>query len=207
MAFALNSTRLIVGLGNPGTEYADSRHNAGFMVIEKLLAEFPAGRFTESFTAESRVFTGKFRGKVLVLQMPQTYMNLSGNAVAPLSRRLGIAPEEILVISDDLDLETGRLRLRRSGSDGGHNGLKSIIAGLGSAGFQRLRIGIGRPEAGKTADYVLSGFTGEEEAIFKQAVDRAVEAVKTILASGMTAAMNKFNAATATETKKIESHS
>ncbi len=205
MAPVSGSIKLIVGLGNPGAEYAASRHNAGFMVIERLLATvLPAGRFVESHCAESRIFSGKYRGKPLTLQMPQTYMNLSGCAVAPLSRRLGIVPAEILVISDDLDLEAGRLRLRRNGSDGGHNGLKSIIAELGSADFQRLRIGIGRPEAGKTADYVLSGFTGEEEKAFDTAVTRAAEAVKTILSSGMTTAMNQFNAAVRekeTETK------
>ena len=190
-----SSIKLIVGLGNPGAEYANSRHNAGFMVIEKLLAGFPEGRFTESHTAESRVFTGKYRGKNLVLQMPLTYMNVSGAAVAPLSRRLGIEPAEIVVISDDLDLPPGRLRLRQGGSDGGHNGLKSVISELGSAGFKRVRIGIGRPEAGKTADYVLSGFEGDEEKAFQAAVSRAAESVLTILGAGMTAAMNKFNAA------------
>ncbi len=201
MADNSGSIKLIVGLGNPGPEYASSRHNAGFMVIEKLLADIlPAGRFTESHSAESRVFTGKYRGKALVLQMPQTFMNLSGCAVAPLSRRLGIAPGEILVISDDLDLEAGRLRLRRNGSDGGHNGLKSIIAELGSADFKRLRIGIGRPGAGSTADYVLTGFTGEDEKTFNAAVSRAAEAVKTLLASGMSTAMNKFNTAAETKT-------
>jgi PTH1 family peptidyl-tRNA hydrolase len=194
--------KLIVGLGNPGSEYANSRHNAGFMVIEKLLAGFPEGRFVESHAAESRVFTGRFGGKGLVLQMPLTYMNVSGAAVAPLSRRLGIVPSEILVISDDLDLEPGRLRLRQGGSDGGHNGLKSIIAELGSAGFKRLRIGIGRPEKGKTADYVLSGFEGDEEKIFAAAIDRAAEAVMTILKSGMTTAMNKFNAAEKNDMEK-----
>ena len=187
--------KLIVGLGNPGTEYAKSRHNAGFMVIEKLLSTFPEGRFTESHTAESRVFSGRFRGKNLVLQMPLTYMNISGEAVAPLSRRLGITPKEILVISDDLDLAPGRLRLRQGGSDGGHNGLKSIISQLGSAEFKRVRVGIGRPESGKTADYVLSGFEGDEEKAFEAAVNRAAEAVLTVLSAGMTAAMNKFNAA------------
>ena len=190
-----SSIKLIVGLGNPGSEYANSRHNAGFMVIEKLLAGFPEGRFTESHTAESRVFTGKYRGKNLVLQMPLTSMNVSGAAVAPLSRRLEIEPQEIVVISDDLDLAPGRLRLRQGGSDGGHNGLKSIIAELGSANFKRVRIGIGRPEKGKTADYVLSGFAGDDEKIFSAAIDRAAEAVLTILGAGMTTAMNKYNAA------------
>ena len=197
-----SSVKLIVGLGNPGKEYADSRHNAGFMVIEKLLASFPAGRFVESSAATSRVFTGRYRGKPLVLQMPLTYMNVSGQAVAPLSRKLGINPNEILVISDDLDLEPGRLRLRRNGSDGGHNGLKSVISELGSAGFNRLRIGIGRPESGKTADYVLSGFEGDGEKAFAAAIERAAEAVKTILGAGMSTAMNKFNAAEKNDTEK-----
>ena len=190
-----SSVKLVVGLGNPGKEYASSRHNAGFMVIEKLLESFPAGRFTESSAASSRVFSGKYRGKPLVLQMPLTYMNVSGQAVAPLSRKLGINPAEILVISDDLDLAPGRLRLRQGGSDGGHNGLKSIISQLGSAEFKRVRVGIGRPESGKTADYVLSGFEGDEEKAFEAAVNRAAEAVLTVLSAGMTAAMNKFNAA------------
>ena len=193
--------KLIVGLGNPGAEYAKSRHNAGFMVIEKLLSTFPEGRFTESHTAGSRVFTGRFRGRNLVLQMPLTYMNVSGEAVAPLSRRLGITPKEILVISDDLDLAPGRLRLRQGGSDGGHNGLKSIISQLGSAEFKRVRVGIGRPESGKTADYVLSGFEGDEEKAFAAAVDRAAQAVQTVLSAGMTAAMNKFNAAEKNDTE------
>ena len=196
-----SSVKLIVGLGNPGKEYASSRHNAGFMVIEKLLESFPAGRFTESSAASSRVFSGKYRGKPLVLQMPLTYMNVSGQAVAPLSRKLGINPAEILVISDDLDLEPGRLRLRRGGSDGGHNGLKSVIAELGSAGFNRLRIGIGRPEKGKTADYVLTGFEGDGEKAFQAAVSRAAEAVLTVLSAGMTTAMNKFNAAEKNDTE------
>ena len=202
MAGAGCSIKLIVGLGNPGSEYANSRHNAGFMVIEKLLAGFPEGRFTESHLAESRVFTGRYRGKPLILQMPLTYMNVSGAAVAPLSRRLGIEPQEIIVISDDLDLAPGRLRLRQGGSDGGHNGLKSIIAELGSSNFKRVRIGIGRPEKGKTADYVLSGFEGEEEKNFAMAINRAAEAVLTILGAGMTAAMNKFNAAEKNDTEK-----
>ena len=188
-----SSIKLIVGLGNPGEEYAASRHNAGFMVIEKLLAGFPEGRFAESHIAESRVFSGKFRSRPLVLQMPLTYMNVSGCAVAPLSRRLGISPEEILVISDDLDLAPGRLRLRANGSDGGHNGLKSVIAELNSSSFKRLRVGIGRPDKGKTADYVLSDFAGDDEKIFNAAIERAAEAVKTVLSSGMAVAMNKFN--------------
>lgn len=187
--------KLIVGLGNPGSEYENTRHNAGFMTVEELLKAMPAGAFTESRAAESRVFTGKFRGKNLILQMPLTYMNCSGDAVGVLSRRLNIAPEEILVISDDLDLPVGRLRLRRGGSDGGHNGLKSIINQLGSASFLRLRIGIGRPEPGKTVDYVLTGFAGDELKLFQESVANAVQAVRAALTGGIANAMNRFNAA------------
>ena len=187
--------KLIVGLGNPGAEYENTRHNAGFMAVGQLLEMMPQGAFTSSHAAESRVFTGRFRGKNLVFQMPLTYMNCSGSAVKTLSRRLGISPEEILVISDDLDLPVGRIRLRRGGSDGGHNGLKSIIAELESAGFLRLRIGIGRPAPGKTVDYVLTGFDGEDKENFQEALKSAAEAVKTALTAGITTAMNKFNAA------------
>ena len=190
----VSGIKLIVGLGNPGSEYAKTRHNAGFMAVEKLLQTMPEGSFTESHTAESRTFTGRFRGKNLVLQMPLTFMNCSGSAVGTLSRRLGVAPEEILVISDDLDLPVGRIRLRRGGSDGGHNGLKSIIAELGSASFLRMRIGIGRPAPGKTVDYVLTGFEGDEERCFQEALTLSVQAIRTALIAGAADAMNKFNA-------------
>lgn len=190
---------LIVGLGNPGPEYAGTRHNAGFMVIDRLLAGFPAGRFEERHTASSSVWAGKFRGRALLLQKPLTFMNLSGEAVALLARRSGIQPESILVISDDLDLPVGRLRLRNGGADGGHNGLKSIIAELGSSSFRRLRIGIGRPKPGETVDYVLSKFEGEEERRFEASLAAAAEAVRTVLTGGMARAMNRFNAWTPVE--------
>lgn len=186
--------RMVVGLGNPGREYESTRHNIGFMVIDKLLAGFPAGRFDESFVAESRLFSGRFRGKELFLQMPQTYMNLSGKAVAVFARRNQIDPKEILVISDDLDLPLGRIRLRAGGSDGGHNGLKSIIAELGSASFKRLRIGIGHQDRGTTADHVLGSFTAEENVLLKEVLEKSVEAVNCVLSAGMTCAMNKYNA-------------
>ena len=165
---------LIVGLGNPGPEYAGTRHNAGFMVIDRLLAGFPAGRFEERHTASSSVWAGKFRGRALLLQKPLTFMNLSGQAVALLARRSGIQPESILVISDDLDLPVGRLRLRNGGADGGHNGLKSIIAELGSSSFRRLRIGIGRPKPGETdsAPHILSlSFDGVRGEVMRNALE------------------------------------
>ena len=170
---------LIVGLGNPGPEYAGTRHNAGFMVIDRLLAGFPAGRFEERHTASSSVWAGKFRGRALLLQKPLTFMNLSGQAVALLARRSGIQ--------------------RNGGADGGHNGLKSIIAELGSSSFRRLRIGIGRPKPGETVDYVLSKFEGEEERRFEASLAAAAEAVRTVLTGGMARAMNRFNAWTPVE--------
>lgn len=188
------AVKLVVGLGNPGAEYASSRHNAGFMVIERLLASLPAGRFTESRTASSRFFSGRFRRNPLYLQMPLTFMNLSGEAVACAAGRLQLAPSEILIVSDDMDLPLGRLRLRRGGSDGGHNGLKSIIAELGSADFRRLRLGIGRPEhRGEVIDHVLSAFTPEEQQRFDTELEAAVKAVKMVLSVPFNMAMNEVN--------------
>ena len=188
------AVKLVVGLGNPGAEYASSRHNAGFMVIERLLASFPAGRFIESHTASSRFFTGRFRQRPLYLQQPLTFMNLSGEAVAKAAGRLRLQPSEILVVSDDLELPLGRLRLRRGGSDGGHNGLKSVISELGSADFRRLRLGIGRPEhKGEVTDYVLGGFAPGEKERFDICVDAAAKAVRTVLSVPFELAMNEIN--------------
>ena len=199
MADIQENYRLIVGLGNPGAEYRNTRHNAGFMVLEALLAG-PFARFEESHTADSRVFSGRFRGRNLILQMPLTYMNDSGRAVGALSRRLGIEPPEILVISDDLDLGLGQLRIRKNGSDGGHNGLKSIIAELQSSEFRRLRIGIGRD--GKVVDHVLSAFTAEEQPLWDEAVKKGASAVTDILKSGLARAMNTYNTRSRAEVEK-----
>jgi len=183
---------LIVGLGNPGSEYAGTRHNAGFMVVERLLATPVFGRFERSHTADSALFSGRFRGRSLMLQMPLTYMNESGRAVGTLCRRHDIAPEQVLVVSDDLDLPLGQLRIRKGGSDGGHNGLKSIIAELQSSAFARLRVGIGRNT--QVIDYVLSPFTAEELPLWNETVEKAAKAVSDILKSGLARAMNIYNA-------------
>ena len=192
MSDLLENYRLVVGLGNPGSEYRDTRHNAGFMVLRKLLSMPVFSRFEESHTADSSVFSGRFRGRGLMLQMPLTYMNDSGRAVGALSRRHNVAPEEILVISDDLDLPLGQLRIRKGGSDGGHNGLKSIIAELQSSAFRRLRIGIGRDA--RVVDHVLSPFSAEERPVWDQAVEKGAQAVIEILKSGLARAMNIYNA-------------
>ena len=134
--------------------------------------------------------------------MPLTYMNDSGRAVGALSRRLGIAPSEILVISDDLDLPLGQLRIRKNGSDSGHNGLKSIIAELQSSEFRRLRIGIGRE--GRVVDHVLSPFTAEEQPLWDEAVEKGAAAVTEILKAGLSRAMNHYNTRPRTEAEKTE---
>lgn len=137
-----------------------------------------------------------------MLQMPLTYMNDSGRAVGALSRRMGIDAAEILVISDDLDLPLGQLRIRKNGSDGGHNGLKSIIAELQSSEFRRLRIGIGRD--GKVVDHVLSAFTAEEQPVWDEAVANGASAVTEILKAGLSRAMNHYNTRPRTEAAKSE---
>ncbi len=187
---------LICGLGNPGAEYDGSRHNAGFMVIDRLMSRLPEGRFETVSEADSIIGRGRYRGRALYLQKPQTFMNLSGKAVAGFAGRRRIKPEEILIISDDLYLEPGRLRLRTGGGDGGHNGLKSVIASLGTDKFNRLRVGIGK-NSGDAAGYVLGKFPAGSagEAAFSQALDTAAEAVLTVLSSGMSLAMNRFNTA------------
>ncbi len=184
---------LIVGLGNPGREYAGTRHNAGFDVVARLLRRFP-GEFAESHRHESRCFEGRFRGRSLMLQLPQTYMNLSGTAVAGLLRKRGLAPEEMLVISDDLDLPLGRMRIRVGGSAGGHRGLESIIAETGSAGFVRLRIGIGRDRNEAVTDYVLGRMDEAEQPIYEKVLDGATDAALAILTGGVSRAMNQYNA-------------
>lgn len=183
--------RLIVGLGNPGAEYAKTRHNAGFELIETLLKKLP-GSF-EKFNKYNGIgFRGRFRGRELLLQMPQTYMNLSGGAVAALAAAEQVQAEEILVAYDDVDIPLGRMRLRQGGSSGGHHGIDSLIECLNSAAFARLRLGIGTARRNRI-DHVLSRFDADEQPIFDQVVEAAAEAVICALARGMGAAMNSFN--------------
>lgn len=184
--------RLIVGLGNPGAEYARTRHNIGFAVAEALAERWGArwrdrGTKFQAWTAEARV-----RDEPVVLARPQTYMNRSGQAVQGLVAYYGIDPEGLLVVVDDLDLPLGRLRLRRAGGSGGHRGLEDVIRCLGTSEFARLRCGIGR--RGEAVAHVLSAFSPEEEPVRDEMIARAVSAVETWLAEGIDAAMNRFNA-------------
>lgn len=184
---------LIVGLGNPGKQYAHTRHNCGFRAID-LLAE----------KMGCRVDKGKFqglygqtvyKGKKLFLLKPQTFMNLSGRSVLQLSAYYNIPPQRIIVMFDDISLEPGRLRIRADGSAGGHNGIKSIISELGSQDFPRVKIGVGaKPHAEQDlADWVLSGFTAAEEKALSAALDKAGDAALCIVDSSVFDAANRYN--------------
>ena len=185
---------LVVGLGNPGERYHRNRHNIGFHCLMRLAEN-------HGITLDRKRFKalwgqGHIAGQPVVLAMPQTYMNDSGQAVASLSRWFKIPPERIMVVHDDLDLPVGRVRLRPGGSSGGHHGIESIIAHLGTGEFNRLRIGIGRPAFGDPIDYVLNDISPEQEPILAEACAVAARAVACFLERGIHEAMNLYNGAT-----------
>ena len=183
---------LLVGLGNPGREYKFTRHNAGFLLLDRLAAE--AGVAFTRLQFKALVTTARLEGRKLILAKPQTYMNLSGQAVGALMKFYKLPPEALLVAYDDVDLPFGTLRMRPKGGAGGHKGMKSIIARLGTQNFPRLRIGIGRPPGRMdAADYVLQRFSADEQAALPAIFDRGVEAIRLFAASGLDAAMNYVN--------------
>lgn len=183
--------KLIIGLGNPGKEYEKTRHNTGFMVIDKLADKL-------GVSIEQNKFKGlytklKYKGEDVILLKPQTYMNLSGESVRQVMDFFKIKQEDILVIYDDMDMPVGKLRLRQTGSAGGHNGMKNIILHTGSQNFNRVRVGIGRHPYMKVVDYVLSKFTQDEMIDMEKGIDSASEAVIDYLNNGFSHAMNNFN--------------
>ena len=180
--------RLVVGLGNPGKDYAGTRHNVGFMAVDQMASE--AG---VSFDTEKRWKTQIAKTGSLYLLKPQTFMNESGVAVGKVASFYKIDPEEILVIYDDLELPPGRLRIRPGGSAGGHNGMKSLIAHLGTDRFPRLRLGIGR-QGGSTVSHVLGKFRDDERSELEKSLKNAVLATALIATEGISAAMTRFNA-------------
>ncbi|MEZ4671927.1 MAG: aminoacyl-tRNA hydrolase [Anaerolineae bacterium] len=183
---------LIVGLGNPGKEYETTRHNVGFHVVEEL-----ARRYGLSFGKTERkaqTASGLVRGKKVILAKPQTFMNLSGEAVRALVDFYKVDIPHVIIVADDLDIPLGTVRLRKSGSAGGQNGMKSVIQHLGTQDFSRLRFGIGRPPGKMQArDYVLSSFKGDDAILASQVVDRAADAVETWLVDGIELAMTRHN--------------
>ncbi|MHB0869034.1 MAG: aminoacyl-tRNA hydrolase [Chloroflexota bacterium] len=184
--------KLVVGLGNPGSRYANTRHNVGFMVLDRLAKECGASVTKRQCNALTAL--GTLAGQRVCLAKPQTYMNLSGESVACLARFYKVDTRDILVIYDERDLPVGRIRLRERGSAGGHRGVQSIIGMLGTSEFPRLRIGIGRPSEMEAEDHVLGRFSAEERPLMEEALARSVEAVEIALSEGMEAAMNRFNA-------------
>ncbi|MBE6691932.1 MAG: aminoacyl-tRNA hydrolase [Ruminococcaceae bacterium] len=183
---------LIVGLGNPGVSYEITRHNAGFMCIDALAEKYRASVSLKKFNA----LCGEceINGKKCLLVKPQTYMNNSGASVAVFAKHYGIEPKNVLVISDDVSFDVGKIRVRRNGSSGGQNGLNSIIAKLQSKEFPRIKIGVGKkPEGWDMADWVLSNFKLDELDNLKPVLEKAVEAVPYVLEDDIDTAMQKFN--------------
>ncbi len=184
-------TWLIVGLGNPGPEYRGTRHNVGFEVIDHL-ADQHRIKLDQS-KHKARFGIGVVEDTTVVLVKPLTFMNLSGQAVAPLAKQFDIKPEKILVIADDLDLPVGKNRLRPKGSAGGHNGHKSLIQHLGTEEYPRLKIGIGNVGKTQTIDHVLGTFPPDERDIINSAIDHAVMSIKVVLDRGLEAGISWAN--------------
>lgn len=184
---------LVVGLGNPGPKYEWTRHNVGLLVVDELAER--ANLPVQKLKFKALTNTALIGGQSVLLMKPTTYMNLSGEAVGQAARFYKIPPERVLVISDDVALPQGKLRIRRSGSAGGHNGLKNIIAHLGSDQFPRVKVGVGgkpHPDS-DMADWVLSKFTGPDKTAMEQTIDRAADAVTCLLEQGVDQAMANFN--------------
>jgi PTH1 family peptidyl-tRNA hydrolase len=183
--------KLIVGLGNPGPEYEDTRHNVGWRVVDAFAKKFRIE--TNRHEKSSLTGTGRVAGGSVVVAKPLTYMNLSGDAVRLLVNAYPESPTDLIVVFDDIDLPLGKLRIRPSGSAGTHNGMRSIVGELGTENFPRLRIGIGRQDQGPLRDYVLDRFDPEEEPIVERAVSRAVDALVLFARGELKRAMNEFN--------------
>lgn len=184
--------RIIVGLGNPGKQYANNRHNAGFMVVDRLAERH--GLTFARMMHKGLLALGEIEGRKVALVKPQTFMNLSGESVVPIVKFYKSEPSDLLVVYDELDLPAGQLRMRPKGSSGGHNGMKSIIARLGSEDFPRLRVGVGRPPGRRDPkDFLLDDFTRDELAVLEPAFDRAVEGIRRWLSADIDHAMNFVN--------------
>lgn len=195
-----DETYLVVGLGNPGPTYAGNRHNVGQMVLDVLSRDVPGSFVTHK--ARAQVLDGRLGvlpsgapGPRVVLAKPSSYMNTSGGPVAALARFYGIPPERLIVVYDELDLPAGTLRLKRGGGEGGHNGLKSISAALGTRDYLRLRVGIGRPPGRmEPADFVLRDFGVSERADLAVTLEEAADAVRDVIDSGIVLAQDRLHA-------------
>ena len=185
-------TRIIVGLGNPGNEYANTRHNVGFRCVNRIARDHDIRFSIKKRRAHSGV--GEVGGQQVALAKPRTYMNNSGDGVRYLLERFSAEPSDLVVIYDDMDLSVGKVRIRAGGSAGGHKGMASIIQTTGTHGIVRIRVGIGRPQRGlDSIEHVLTSFLPEEEARINDAISHVAEAVVLLLGEGVEAAMGRFN--------------
>ena len=185
--------KLIVGLGNPGQKYAETRHNAGFLAIDRLARKWDVGEGSYNSRFEAVLGEAVRRKDKVLLLKPQTFMNLSGRSVLAAQRFYKIDRSDVLVIYDDLDLPPGQLRVRGSGSAGGHNGLGDIVQRFGSQDVARIRVGIGRPQYGDTVPYVLARFSEQDMDEMDPALDRAADAAACWAEQGLDTAMNRYN--------------
>ncbi|MDD5708529.1 MAG: aminoacyl-tRNA hydrolase [Kiritimatiellae bacterium] len=185
--------KIVAGLGNPGETYAGTPHNVGFDVLELLAARL-SGTWRLNARFKARLSRVKHEGEAVLLAQPQTFMNLSGDAIGPLMRYYDVAPEELTVVMDDADLPVGRLRIRAEGGAGGHRGLISVIAACGTQAFARVRVGIGRGAGGEgLIEHVLGRLDPARDELLRRAVAAAADAVLCLAARGVTEAMNRFN--------------
>ena len=184
--------KIIAGLGNPGAEYAATKHNVGFMLVDALAVRLNAPVWKEDFF--SSVTEVRIGGKKVFLVKPLTYMNNSGEALGPMLSYYKLDTEDLIVVHDDMDIPSGTVRIRKKGGSGGHNGIKSILAHAGSEDFPRVRIGIGRPPTGWTViNHVLAPFSSEDAPKIREAIDYLLPAVECIVTDGVDLAMNKYN--------------
>lgn len=181
---------LIAGLGNPGRKYARTRHNVGFMAIREIADRHGIGLSEKKGYAIGR---GSIEGQDILLLEPLLFMNMSGIIVHQICRKFNILPENLIIIHDDLDMETGRLRVRRMGSSGGHKGVDSVIQHTGTKAFIRIKIGIGREKEEPAEEYVLKKFSRRETSLIRDAIQRAADAVVITVSEGVDKAMNRFN--------------
>jgi PTH1 family peptidyl-tRNA hydrolase len=190
--------QLIVGLGNPGAAYRLTRHNVGYMVVDRLALRHGISLDKQRF--KSVFGSGKVDGRHVILAKPMTFMNLSGPSVRDLATSFDLDTENVLVIHDDIDVVFGKIKIKEKGGDGGHNGVRSLIVAWGSDEFVRIRIGIGRPQMDNDVSaYVLGRFDAEQEKQFSDVISTAEHAVKTVLVEGVSEAMNRFHGKTISE--------
>lgn len=181
---------VIVGLGNPGRKYDGTRHNVGFDVIDILAKKYG---ITLGLKHKALAGTGIINSNKVILAKPQTYMNLSGESVRDIMNYYGVDADKLIVIYDDFDTDLGKIRIRKKGSAGSHNGMKSIIYQIQDDQFPRVRVGIGRPEKQVLANFVLSRFTGDDKIEAQNGIEKAADAIEVLLDEGIDIAMNKFN--------------